>query len=100
MTLKAAQKKLTEFLRDTLKYDNIEVYYWSYKLPYGLRIAEIGGSATKDDGSMSGWAYMQSEPAAIGILAAAERLVIAYRDDEDVELAEDILRFLLLRPGK
>ena len=58
----------------------------------GVRVAEVSFVSINELGNMAGSSYMQSDPDGLAVCAAVERLIIAYLENEDMDLAEDLVR--------
>lgn len=98
------KQRLLEFLegiyaKNVAGGETIEVVYWETDA-YGPRIAEIGGASAD---KRSGWAYLQCDQDCLHLIAAAERLLLAYALAEDrpddgheneIEIYEDMVRSL------
>ena len=76
---------------------SVYIWYQNQRPPLhiGLRVAEVSYVSHNPDGTVVGSSYMQSDPDGLAVCAAVERLIIAYMQDEDVELYENAVQHLV-----
>ncbi|AJD83006.1 hypothetical protein PJWF_00113 [Achromobacter phage JWF] len=97
---------LLKFLIEVIKPsedEKVSVLYWTTDR-FGDRISEISGIKNEHGKFRSGWSIMAIDQGGLHVIAAAERLLLAYSlvdsdpDDgyqSEVEAYEDMLRSLL-----